>query len=105
MYNTKHHPSYSSSTKNQTSIDVKTHLQPALTQKLVARAKRDLNHGSQLGHLPRDIVLDVRDALEICNELLDDRLPRDESFNEDVRRPKVVRRDVLLDERLATRDC
>ena len=81
-----------------------THLEPALTQELVARPEGDLDDPRELGHLAGDIVLDVGYALEVGDELLDDGLPGGEAFDEDVRGAEVVGGDVLLDEGLAAGD-
>ena len=81
-----------------------THLKPTFTQELVARPEGDLDDPRELGHLARDIVLDVGNALEVGDELLDDGLPRGETFDEDVGGTEVVGRDVFLDEGLAAGD-
>ena len=62
----------------------RTHLKTSLSQKLVPGTERDLDDGAELGHLARDIVLDVRNAFKIGDELLDDGLPGGEAFDEDV---------------------
>lgn len=43
-----------------------------------------------------------RTHLEVRNKLFHDRLPRNESLDEDIGGAEVVRRDVLLDQRLVS---
>ena len=81
-----------------------THLQTPFAQKLVSRSKGDLNNSPQLCHLPRDIVLDVSDTLEVRDELFDDDFPSDEAFYEDVGWAEVLWSDVLADEGLGAGD-
>ena len=99
-----------------------THLEAALTEKLVPRPEGYLDHGTKLRHLPGDVVLDVGQALgpwgsdaprartgsdthlEVGDELLDNDLPCCETLDEDVRGTKVVWCNVLFDQRLLSRD-
>lgn len=76
-----------------------THLETAFTEELVARAERDLDHASNLGHLAGSIVLDVRNTLEIRCQLLDDDFPRGKALDEQVCGIEIRHFNIFLDER------
>ena len=90
-------------------------LQAPLSEELVAGTEGDLNDRTELRHLLRRVVLDVRDALaldqypkralqvfsthlKVGYELLHNCLPSDEALDEHIRGLQVMRGDVLLDE-------
>jgi len=98
-----------------------SYLKPSLSKKLVSRPEWYLNDGREFCHLLCGIVLNIRDTLippdevnskvrvkrsylKVGYELLYDSLPRYKTLDEDIRGAKILRGDVLLDQRLGARE-
>jgi hypothetical protein len=101
-----------------------TYLEATFSEELISGTEWYLNYSRELCHFLCSVILDIRDALnhgcivilrdvrlqeksemdlEISYELFHDGLPCDEAFDKDVGRTKVMRSDILFDQRLRTR--
>jgi hypothetical protein len=75
------------------------YLKAAFSEKLVSRAKGNLNDGRELDHFPGGRVLNAGIAFEVGDELLDDGFPGSEALDEEICGVEIVDLDAPLDER------